>query len=440
MKEPRLTRRQVLALGGGLLAAPALGQGQPPKLIRIGVVVPTRTGSLEQPVSSSAHAIGGEIARMGAVMAGEEVGENAELLGTRVKVLLASAPSPEAAARAAQRLVATEGAFALVGGIGPGQAEAIAKVAQERRVLFFNIGNPGDALRRACNRLTFHVEASAAMYLDALTDWFVRANFRRWFLVHTRDAGGQALLARARKALEVRHWGANVAGTAAVAAGQPDFSKELEAVGRARADVVVLLLGGEDQMTFLGQYETSGLRAQVTGFPDPLTQTRDYFYALLRVAPRSAAGYRPLLWEPTLDNYGARELNARFQQRWGQPMDSPGWAAYQSVKMLYESAFFARSLEAGRLVPYLERPQTVFDVHKGIGVSFRPWDHQLRQPFYLVKIKAEPNPGFELSKRVGLASLVGEAPAIVKPGTDPVERLDQLGDGPRDFNCRFGGR
>jgi ABC-type branched-subunit amino acid transport system substrate-binding protein len=404
--------------------------------MRIGLVVPTRTGP-GQVVSSMYEAVG-EAARMGAILAGDEIGQNAELMGRELKVLLASAPTAEAATRSAQRLIATEKVFALVGGLGPGQARALSQVAEQRKVLFFNIGDPAPALRaEACSRYTFHVEASAAMYLDALADWFVRSSFRRWFFVYPKIPEGQGLYQRMIKALTVRHWGAREAGKATVAASQPDYSREIQSIRASGADVVMLLLNGEDQLAFLGQYESLGLSVPITAFPDPITQTRDFYSALRLAAPKTSAGYRATLWEATLDAYGARELNARFSERWGQVMDPSAWAAYESVKMLFEAASFGQTLEPSKLVAYLEKPQTVFDVHKGIGVSFRPWDHQLRQTLYLVKLNAQAQASVELSKRRAMAALVGELPAIYRPGTDPIERLDQLGDLKGDTRCRF---
>lgn len=431
----RLNRRQVLALGGTALLGSLGARAQTPKSIRIGLVVPTRTGP-GQVVSSMYEAVG-EAARMGAILAGDEIGQNAELMGRELKVFPASAPTAEAATRAAERLIATEKVLALVGGVGPGQAEALAKVAEGRKVLFFNIGDPRTTLRDACNRYTFHVEASAAMYLDALADWFVRSSFRRWFFIYPKTPEGQGLYQRMIKALTLRHWGAKEAGKALVAASQPDYSREIQSIRASGADVVLLLLNAEDQLAFLGQYESLGLSVPVTAFPDPVSQTRDYYSALRLAAPKTSAGYRATPWEATLDAYGARELNARFSEHWGQVMDPSAWAAYESVKMLFEAASFGQTLEPSKLVAYLEKPQTVFDVHKGIGVSFRPWDHQLRQTLYLVKLSAQAQASVELSKRRAMASLVGELPAIYRPGTDPIERLDQLGDLRGDSRCRF---
>jgi ABC transporter substrate binding protein (PQQ-dependent alcohol dehydrogenase system) len=424
-----LTRRQVLAFGGGALALGTLRVLAQPKeeALRIGVVLPS------QPRSGLERAVV-EAARMGLEMGRDEYSFNAGLVGQRLEVLLRTAPDAPAAVREAERLVGSEEVFALVGGFR-GQAEALSQVAQQRRVLFFNIGSPGDRLRQeACSRYTFHVEASAAMYLDALAAWFIQAGFRNWFVAHEEGAEGQALYQRARKSLLERHFGAREAGRASVSASRPDFRTALEAIRRARPQVVLLLLGAEAQLGFLGQYEAARLDAAVTGFPHPETQTRAFFAASRSRAPRAGAGHRAVLWEAKLDAYGARELNARFRERFKKPMDPSAWAGYQSVKLLFETASFGGSLEGPRLVSYLETPGTVFDVHKGIGVSFRPWDHQLRQSLYLVKISPEAKEDWDL------ASLVGELPAIYRPGTDPIERLDQLGDLRRDSRCRFGGR
>ncbi|RIH87546.1 ABC transporter substrate-binding protein [Calidithermus roseus] len=427
LKHP-LTRRQVLAFGGSALALGTLRALAQPKeeVLRLGVVLPS------QPRSGLERAVV-EAARMGLEMGRDEYGFNASLVGQRLEVLLRTASDAQAAVREAERLVGSEEVYALVGGFG-GQAEALSRLAEQRRVLFLNIGSPFDRLRQeACGRYTFHLEASAAMYLDALAAWFIQAGFRNWFVVYEDGAEGQSLYQRARKSLLERHFGAREAGRASVSPSRPDFRSALEGIRRAQPQVVLLLLGAEAQLAFLSQYEAARLGAAVTGFPYPEAQTRAFFAASRSRAPRAGAGHRAVLWEAKLDAYGARELNARFRERFKKPMDPPAWAGYQSVKLLFEAASFGGSLEGPRLVSYLENPTTVFDVHKGIGVSFRPWDHQLRQSLYLIKINPQARDDWDL------AGLVGELPAIYRPGTDPIERLDQLGDLRRDSRCRFGG-
>lgn len=147
-------------------------------------------------------------------------------------------------------------------------------------------------------------------------------------------------------------------------------------------------------------------------------------------APRLGSDHRALSWEPTLDAYGAREINARFRAMFGAPMEPTAWVMYQAVKIIFEAATLGGSATTDDVMAYLDGPRGVFDIWKGIGVSFRSWDHQLRQSLYLSKISVGEQDPFML------ASLVGELPAIYMPGTDPVERLDQLGDPQEKSTCR----
>ncbi|HEX7021829.1 MAG TPA: hypothetical protein VF171_03160, partial [Trueperaceae bacterium] len=91
----------------------------------------------------------------------------------------------------------------------------------------------------------------------------------------------------------------------------------------------------------------------------------------------------------------------------------------------------ANTQDADKLVSYLQAPTTVFDVYKGIGTTFRPWDNQLRESLFLSKINAEAKTAWDR------ATLVGELPAIYKPGTDPIERLDQIGILQAASQCSF---
>jgi ABC transporter substrate binding protein (PQQ-dependent alcohol dehydrogenase system) len=397
--------------------------------LRIGLVLPASGG--ENRGAAELRSAVAESALMGATMAEEEFGFNAELLGFRLELLTAEAGDAAAARKAAGRLLADEGVFALIGGLADDQALALAEVAEERQVPFLNIGSSDDRLRnQACVRHAFHVAPSAAMYLDALAGWFIRAGFRNWAFVVAETPEGAAHYERIRWSMRQRHFGAREVARVRVAPGA-GFEDALNALRRARPQVVLLLLEPERQLEFLERAEAAGLEAEVTGFPHTAAQTRAFFAASAAAAPALGAGYRAVAWEATLDAYGARELNARFAQRWGVPMDYPAWAAYQAIKIVFETVSLGGASDGAAAVRFLESPQSVFDVWKGIGVTFRPWDHQLRQSLYLVDVMAEAEEPREL------ATLVGELPAIYLPRTEPVERLDQLGDLARESECEF---
>ena len=107
--------------------------------------------------------------------------------------------------------------------------------------------------------------------------------------------------------------------------------------------------------------------------------------AMLRdAAALSHAAGDPMAWSSTLARFGADTLNQRFTSKFRRPMTSSAWASWFAVKILWESALRARSGDAEQIASYLTRATTQFDGHKGSPLSFRAWDHQLRQPLYVV--------------------------------------------------------
>src|SRR5690606_14541585 len=159
----------VLALT--LAAFPALVAAQDALegTIRVGVILPEIDE--DDPLATAVI----DAATQGFVMAEEEFAFNAELFDIGFEVVTVEADA-EGAAEAAASLVEDQGAFAIVGGFGLENAEALGAWASENNVPFLNIGSSSDSLRnQTCAATTFHVAPSAAMYLDAMAGWYVRA-------------------------------------------------------------------------------------------------------------------------------------------------------------------------------------------------------------------------------------------------------------------------
>lgn len=130
------------------------------------------------------------------------------------------------------------------------------------------------------------------------------------------------------------------------------------------------------------------------------------------------------LWHESLERFGAGQLNARFRDRFGSGMDSDAWAAWFAVKVAAETALRARTANPAELIAALERPSARFDGHKGRPLTFRSWDHQLRQPLYLVG-------------RGAAASGIIEVPGRGGEGVTAAEQLDQLGMRASDSKCSW---
>lgn len=96
------------------------------------------------------------------------------------------------------------------------------------------------------------------------------------------------------------------------------------------------------------------------------------------VAPAAGGG---LAWHPSLDRYGASELNERYMKRYGTGMTADAYAGWIAVKALVESAL--RSPDRSGRCAALTRLR--LDGHKGRPLSFDPATRVLQQPLYVVR-------------------------------------------------------
>jgi ABC-type branched-subunit amino acid transport system substrate-binding protein len=274
------------------------------------------------------------------------------------------------------------------------------------------------------------------MYLDAIALWGGARGYRRWFVVHQDDEDGAQLRARAAAAV-LRHGdGGEIVGAASAFPAQPFYGSQIEAAANANADAILVLLSDVDQIAFVAQQENFDPVVPSLLLPYPNTQTRDYIAAFRQYAPITNPDFRFALWDTTLTGHGAAEFNTRYVTRWGDPADPPAWSAYQAINIVRHAAAAVGGVDGPALADYLGRSAAEFDVLKGPGISFRPWNHQLRQPLYLVRVDQEAVWDRNIpSSRVAIANYAGTVPAAGPGGT--VERLDLLGEDREAVDCRI---
>jgi hypothetical protein len=110
----------------------------------------------------------------------------------------------------------------------------------------------------------------------------------------------------------------------------------------------------------------------------------------------------------------------------GGSLGETSWAAWAAVKLVGEAVVRAEVSTPATLVTFLESAPP-FDGHKGTALVFRAWDHQLRQPLYVLG----PRRREEISGRRGLFAVVGETGEAA---------LDGLGTTAGESRCRQGAR
>jgi ABC-type branched-subunit amino acid transport system substrate-binding protein len=137
------------------------------------------------------------------------------------------------------------------------------------------------------------------------------------------------------------------------------------------------------------------------------------------------AGASIVGWSGSLERHGAAQLNDRYRVRFNESMSSASWAGWMAVKIAWEAYAHTRGGDAATMAQFLASDRASFDGHKGIGLSFRPWNHQLRQPLYVARHAAE-----------GEIDIVAEIPRPAAAATgEATARLDFIGGEPGPRRC-----
>jgi ABC-type branched-subunit amino acid transport system substrate-binding protein len=145
--------------------------------------------------------------------------------------------------------------------------------------------------------------------------------------------------------------------------------------------------------------------------------------AMYASAAKTAASPVIVLWHPSLTRYGASQLNDRYKARFGEAMTGSAWAGWVAVKVAWETSLRTSAAGAQALAAALANDATQFDGHKGAPLSFRSWDHQLRQPLYAVA----NNAGKET---------VTDVPDLARSSRPARQLLDELGDSASAHACK----
>ncbi|MEZ0168484.1 ABC transporter substrate-binding protein [Microvirga sp. TS319] len=304
-----------------------------------------------------------------------------------VEAWLAENEDPVAKART----LVEEGIRVLIVNLPASELLAVADALKDQSALVFNVGATDDRLRGSdCRKNVLHVAPSRAMLTDALAQFLA---FRRWsrvFLV-TGPQAGDRLYADAMKR------SARKLGLSVVAERPWEFGP----LARAKADAPTTA----EALVF-----TRDVDYQVLVVADEAGDFGDYLpyrtWQPLIVA--GTQGLTATTWHPTLEAWGAAQAQNRFRRMANRPMrplDYQTWMAVRAVGEAITQGAGADPADIGRMI--LD-PQFGLPAYKGVSVSFRSWDHQLRQPILVVQprflVSVAPENGF-LHQRTPLDTL-----------------------------------
>jgi ABC transporter substrate binding protein (PQQ-dependent alcohol dehydrogenase system) len=239
----------------------------------------------------------------------------------------------------------------------------LAAAVSGRDVLLLNVSTPDDGLRRdLCAREFVHVYPSSAQLMDGLVQYVVSRKWRDVLVFEgplPEDAAMTAAFAHS-----LQKFGGRVVAT-------QHFKPGTDPRDREQNDPALLSAISRDyDVVFVADSAFDFVR----GVP----------YHLVR--PRPVVGsidLEPVAWHWTWEHNGAPQVNSRFEKKsGGRRMEGPDWAAWIAVKMIVQSALRTRTADFQKQRAFI-LGEGSFDGDKGLAVSVRPWDHQLRQAILL---------------------------------------------------------
>jgi ABC transporter substrate binding protein (PQQ-dependent alcohol dehydrogenase system) len=302
----------------------------------------------------------------GAEMAVDEANLDSGVTGRGFKLDRAEADSA-GALPATVEAMAAKGVHWFLVDAPDGAMAALAKAERGKDVMLFNISARGDELRAGqCQPELLDVIPSREMLADALAQFLLARKWSRVLVLRgplPEDKADSAAFANA-----AHRYGLRVADTR-------DFLVSNDPRHREQDNIALLTGDVSYDVVYVADSEGSFARSlpYATILPRPVI---------------GATGLVATAWNWAWERYGAPQVSHRFRKRAGHNMDAPAWAAWLAVRALDDAVRGSHGADTAAVDKYLLGPAMNIDGAKGPPLSFRAWDHQLRQPILLATADA----------------------------------------------------
>lgn len=99
-------------------------------------------------------------------------------------------------------------------------------------------------------------------------------------------------------------------------------------------------------------------------------------------------GLSALTWAPVIEQWGAAQLQSRFEEQHGRKMTSVDYAAWAAVRTLGEAVTRTNASDPATLRAYILSDAFELAGFKGRALTYRDWNGQLRQPIAIAHPRA----------------------------------------------------
>ena len=248
----------------------------------------------------------------------------------------------------------------------------------------FNAGAADERLREEdCRANVVHTAPSRAMLADGLAEYLIWKQWRRWFLVvgsHPGDiALGTAYEHAAKKfggkIVEKRTF-EDTGGGRRSDSGVVQTQRQMPVFTQKAPDYDVLIAADENEV--FGGY-----------LPYRTWEARPV---------AGSGGLRPTSWDPSHELWGAQQLQNRFQRMFHRGMTARDNQAWVAMRMIGDAVNRTKSADPKAARSLMLSPDFEVADFKGVKLTLRPWNLQLRQPILLTDgrgtVSVSPQEGF----------------------------------------------
>ena len=351
--------RKLLTLAAMSLALPAWAEVElPVTYLKLEVPRPPVLSNLD-PLPNDLGEAGAQLGLADNQTTGKFLGHDYSLTVTRV---------PEdgdwiTAARAAL----AESPFLILDAPAQAQLE-LADLPEARGAVLFNATAPDAALRdETCRANLLHTLPSTTMRADALMQFLVKRRWTDLTLISGDHPGDTAFAEAMRRSITKFGLTLKAEKTWVFDADmRRNASQEVPLFTQDFGDYDMLLIA--DELGDFGRY-----------IPFNTWQARPV---------AGSEGLKPVAWSWVVEQWGAAQMQGRFEDLAGRDMRSEDYAAWAALRTLGEAVTRTQSADPSTLRAYILSEDFELAGFKGRKMSFRNWNGQLRQPIPLVTERA----------------------------------------------------
>lgn len=271
--------------------------------------------------------------------------------------------------------------------------------AQHKNVMLFNIHEFSNSLRSTqCLSAILHTAPSHAMKSDALAQWLLYRRLNK-VLVIRGDKPIDIALSKSFKRSAKRY------GLKIIDEKVWSFNTDL----RRSAQQEIPLFTQTSK-----EYDVVYVADQAKDFAEYIP-----FNTYLPRPVVGSAGLEALSWHRVIEQWGAAQLQTRFNKLTSRYMNEVDFNGYLAVRSVAQAVHKTKSAAIDKLSAYIKSDDFKLAAYKGRKLSFRSWNGQLRMPMALV----QPH---------GLVSQSPQAGIL-----HPITELDTLGFDQQESQCEI---